>query len=64
MSIREIIDMYGKYADYYDIETGALYRITVMYYDRDRNKTIIPVVPASIGKLIIGYVEEEGDLTK
>lgn len=61
MSIREIIDMYGKYADYYDFNTGAIYRISAMYYDRDRNKTIIPV---SVGKLNIGYAEEEGDLTK
>lgn len=61
MSIREIIDIYGKYADYYDFNTGATYVITAMYYDKDRNKTIIPV---NVGKLNIGYAEEEGDLTK
>jgi len=61
MRVKEIVDTYGKYADYYDAETGATYRISDMYYDKDRNKTIIPV---NVGKLNIGYAEEEGDLTK
>lgn len=61
MKVKYIIDTYGKYVDYYDTNTGATYRISDMYYDKDRNKTIIPV---NVGKLNIGYAEEEGDLTK
>ena len=45
----------------YDWGTGYIYAISEMYYDPDKNKTIIPVKD---DKGIIGYVEEEGDLTK
>ena len=40
---------------------GVLVIYSEMYYDPDKNKTIIPVKD---DKGIIGYVEEEGDLTK
>lgn len=65
MRIKDIVDMFslssGKRFDYYDWGTGYIYAISEMYYDPDKNKTIIPVKD---DKGIIGYVEEEGDLTK
>lgn len=69
MTIKEIIDMYSssigssisKCLDFYHLGTGYIYAVSEMYYDPDKNKTIIPVKD---DKGIIGYVEEEGDLTK
>lgn len=68
MRIKDIIDMFSlsigpvsKWFDYYDSGTGYIYAISEMYYDPDKNKTIIPVKD---DKGIVGYVEEEGDLTK
>ena len=65
MRIKDIIDMFslssGKRIDFYHLGSGNIYAISEMYYDPDKNKTIIPVKD---DKGIIGYVEEEGDLTK
>lgn len=65
MTIKEIIEMFslssGKRFDFYHLGSGNIYAISEMYYDPDKNKTIIPVKD---DKGIIGYVEEEGDLTK
>ena len=65
MRIKDIIDMFslssGKRFDFYHLGSGNIYAISEMYYDPDKNKTIIPVKD---DKGIIGYVEEEGDLTK
>ena len=65
MTIKEIIEMFslssGKRFDFYHLGSGNIYAISEMYYDPDKNKTIIPVKD---DKGIVGYVEEEGDLTK
>lgn len=65
MTIKDIIEMFslssGKRFDFYHLGSGNIYAISEMYYDPDKNKTIIPVKD---DKGIVGYVEEEGDLTK
>lgn len=65
MRIKDIIEMFslssGKRFDFYHLGSGNIYAISEMYYDPDKNKTIIPV---KYDKGIVGYVEEEGDLTK
>lgn len=65
MTIKDIIEMFslssGKRFDFYHLGSGNIYAISEMYYDPDKNKTIIPVKD---DKGVVGYVEEEGDLTK
>lgn len=47
--IKEILSTYGKY-DYYDQESGKIYKFSEMQYHLFSNQTIIPVDGIGIEK--------------
>ena len=56
--IKEILLTYGKY-DYYDQESGKIYKFSEMQYHLFNNKTLIPV--DGIGVQERTMIELEGD---
>ena len=59
MTIQEIIETYGK-NDYYDMNTGKIYKLSEMKYFKEDDITEIPVDKAGI----LEFVSVKGDLTK
>ena len=61
MKIEDIIDIYGTSADYYDMVSGNIYKISEMVYDKQKNKTMIEIT--RFGKSV-GFVSLDGDRTR
>ena len=58
MDIIEIYKMYGK-TDYYDFNTGRIFRLSKMEYVKSMDVTRIPVIEDGE---FIGYVQMTGDV--
>lgn len=56
--IKEILSIYGK-CDYYDQESGKIYKFSEMQYHLFDNKTYVPVV--SIGRQEMEIIKLEGN---
>ena len=61
MDIKSIINTYGVIADYYDMNSGRIYKFSMATYNPDTNKSSIPV---SLDGDIIGTVTIDGDIRK
>lgn len=61
MKIEDIIDVYGTSADYYDMVSGNIYKISEMVYDKQKNKTMIEIT--RFGKSV-GFASLDGDRTR
>lgn len=57
MKIEEIIKTYG-HNDYYEMETGRLFKLSQMEYNLFRNVTKVPFAEPNG---IVGYIELEGN---
>lgn len=57
MKIEEIIKTYGK-NDYYDMNTGRIYKLSEMHYNKVMKKTRVYVEKMGV---VIGQVYLEGD---
>lgn len=57
MNIEEIIKVSG-HNDYYELETGRLFKLSEMEYNLFRNVTKVPVIEPN---RIVGYIELEGN---
>lgn len=61
MKLTEIINTYGGRSDYMDMNTGVIYCFSNAIFDKDTNKTIIPVKdPYGSGE--INFTEIKGKI--
>ena len=61
MKLTEIINIYGGRSDYMDMNTGYIYCFSNAIFDKETNKTIIPVKDL-YGAGEIGFTEIEGQI--
>lgn len=62
MMLEDIVKMYGTKADYLDMNTGNIYKLTGMTYDSDEDVTRVPVF--NVNHIYIGTASMKGDYTK
>lgn len=62
MKIEQIIDTYGTTADYYDMATGNIFKLSEMTYDKQKNKSIIEVIDYQGNQ--ISFTAIDGDRTR